>query len=235
MITIKITKKSANKIKQGHLWIFSGAIESLPELESGTIVRVVEAEEYIATGYYSKQNDIAIRIISFKDEEITEEWWKKKIKSILVSRQQLFVNSQTNTYRLINSEGDFLPGLIIDKYADYVVMQISTTGIEKIRSLIIKILEETLQPKGIYIKNNLSGRKKEDLTLENIEVGEIIEPIEVLENNLKFLVDIKSGQKTGFFIDQREKRLLIKEIASKKTILNLFSYTAGFGLAGLKL
>jgi 23S rRNA (cytosine1962-C5)-methyltransferase len=159
---------------------------------------------------------------------------KSNIKKAINFRAGFF-GRETNSYRLINSEGDFLPGLIVDKYNNILVIQIATLGMEKLKKEIIDILVKELKPKGIYEKSDSFSRREEGMAIfEGNIYGQIDEQIKILENNHKFIVDLKNGQKTGFYFDQREMRKLVGSLAKGKKVLNCFSYTGGFSVYAMK-
>lgn len=216
-----------------HPWLFSGAIAKIEgEPESGEIVEVYSHKNiFLGQGFYNKNTSIAVRFLTFIKEPINADFWRKKITQAFELRKQIIDFSKTDAYRLIHGEGDFLPGLTLDKYADYLVWQCSTTGLEKIKAQLITIIQDCFQPKGIYERSDIPSRKVENLGLNNqIIYGEIPELIEIKENGLKFLVDLKKGQKTGFFLDQRENRKRVGELAPGKKVLNCFCYSGGFSI-----
>lgn len=219
-------------IRNRHHWIFSGAVAQLPSFEDGECLPVYDVEgEFLGQGYFNRQAKIVGRMLAF-DATPIEEVLKLRLDSAWKLRQKLFSDGQTDAYRLVNGEGDLLPGLIIDRYQDVVVIQISTLGMQKLRPLIVEWLLGTLKPDSIYEKSLLPSRKEEGLGDEQgalhgkVPANEII----VSENGLKFAVSILHGQKTGFFIDHREMRLLVKNLAQGKKVLNCFAYTGGFSI-----
>jgi 23S rRNA (cytosine1962-C5)-methyltransferase len=180
-------------------------------------------------GYLNPRSQIAVRMLAFDDISINEGFFEKRIRRAVWLRQPLAV-SETNVYRVIHSEGDFLPGLIVDRYGDYLVVQFQTAGMERWKDVIVPILAKELPVRGIFERNDSEWREWEGLEKR---VGRLTgeEPpdfVEVRENGLKFVVDIHGGQKTGFFIDQRDNRKLIGELSRGRRVLNCFSYTGGF-------
>ena len=210
-----------------HHWIFSGALANLPPHEPGEIL-VVESASSQALGYayFNRKSSIVGRMISFKEEPSVAI--EKALLEAIELRRSLF-DANTNAYRLVNGEGDGLPGLIVDCYNEYLVLQISTLGMDKLKSSIVEILERELAPKAILEKSLSPSRNEEGLKPhQQVLKGEMAKTIPILENGIKFLVDPVNGQKTGFFLDQREMRSLVKENARGKRVLNCFSYTGGF-------
>ncbi len=222
-----------------HPWIFSGAISKIKgQPISGEPIRVFSSnKEYLGIGSYSPLSQIRIRMMSFEGEEqtIDKELIEKRIKMALSLRKELGIDSFTNAYRVVNSEADRLPGVIIDKYDNYVSCQFLTAGAEYLRKEIIQGIKKVLCPKGIWERSDALVREKEGLPRVNgLIEGEVPDLIEIREGEISFLVDIKKGHKTGFYLDQRENRSLIKEFSKGLRILNCFSYTGGFGVYALK-
>lgn len=230
-----ILKKDKEKaIKNRHHWIFSGAVAQAPAYEDGAILPVYSSsEELLGSAYFNSKAQIVGRMLTF-DNTPAEEAVSASLKASLALRREWFDSSGTNAYRLVNAEGDRLPGLVIDQYADCLVIQISTLGMEKLKPLIVKILCDELQPRAIIEKSNMPARKEEGLRDHQASLfGKTVEEVEILENGIKFLVSPLQGQKTGFFLDHREMRHLIRAHARGKKVLNAFSYTGGFSVAAL--
>ena len=218
-----------------HLWIFSGAIQKLPECENGEILPVFSSEgRFLAYAYFHTTNSIAGRILTFEDEPI-EVSLEKKLKAAISMRHALFNPEETNAMRLINAEGDAVAGLIADLYDDVLVLQIQTAGMDRLRPLLVKLFTQMLPLRGIYEKSNSSARMQEGLgEAQGVLYGDCPKEVLIKENGLLFLVPIHEGQKTGFFLDQREMRQSITEHVYGKRVLNCFSYTGGFSLFALQ-
>lgn len=235
-MNLKVLQKRVGPILSRHPWVFSGALINIPDnLDSGTPVNLVdENDNFLAAGYFNSYSQIAVRIWSYDPgEPVNHAFFVKRISKALETRKQ-YLQDDTNAYRLINSENDFLPGLIVDKYADYLVIQCHTRGIEMWKQEIVDALVQVINPRGIYEKSDSSGRKVEKLEDQSgVLFGEIPEKIEILENGLKFFVDVMNGQKTGFFLDQRDKREALKKYVKGKRVLNCFCYTGGFSVYAL--
>lgn len=231
-----ILKKGKERLVQSrHPWIFSGAIEKLENVKQNgetVLVKSFDGKE-LALGAISLHSQIAVRIWSFDvNQKIDEDFFANRIQSAIGLRNNIINYDQTNVYRLINSESDLIPGLITDIYGDYAVCQFLSAGAEFWKEKIVEILKQRLNLKNIYEKSDTDSRRKEKLE-ERIGVLSGNEPpdlVEVIENNLKFLVDIKSGHKTGFYIDQRDNRKVLSDFAKDKSVLNCFSYTGGFSI-----
>lgn len=213
-----------------HHWIFSGAVDSLPDVPDGSLVQVVSRQgALLGSAYINRRSSILGRMVAFGEAE-PEQAIISAIEKAIALRDS-FLPQRTTAYRIINGEGDALPGLIVDRYGDYLVVQISTLGMEKLKAFVVEQLDRLFTPKGIYEKSLLPSRKEEGLQpFSQVLKGEIPEKIAVLEHGLKFLVDPVKGQKTGFFLDQREMRQWVKELAEGKRVLNVFSYTGGFSV-----
>lgn len=218
-----------------HPWIFSGAIFSKPSFTEGEIIPVHSYDgNFLATAYFHSTNSIAGRILSFQNET-PDTILPRKIAQALDLRRQLFDPAVTNAYRLINAEGDGLPGLIVDCYADVLVMQVHTCGMEKLKPQVLSYLIDFLQPKCICEKSVSSARRQEGLPDKEGHLwGEITQDVEIVENGLKFQVALQQCQKTGLFLDQREMRQLVRSHSAGKKVLNGFSYTGGFSLFALQ-
>lgn len=231
-----ILKEGREKsLLQRHPWIFSGAIAELPQIEAGTVLPVYTAcGRFLAKAYFHPSNSIAGRVITFLDEPI-ETAIEGLLKKAIAFRKIFFNSSVTNAFRLINAEGDGLPGLIVDCYRDLLVIQITTCGMERLRHFIIEQLITLLKPRSIYEKSLSFARKQEGLQERaGFIYGENNFEIEVLENGMKFHVSLDKGQKTGLFLDQRERRLEVERLAKGRKVLNCFSYTGGFSLFALR-
>lgn len=234
-----ILKKSADSfIKRKHPWIFSGAIEKVDgNPPNGQTVNILTSNKIIVgTGSFSPSSQIRVRVWSFNPEEkIDKDFFGRKISLASELRKQFIDVSQTNAYRIINAESDGLPGLIVDCYSDFLVCQFLSAGAEFNKEMIIEILNDIFKPLGIFERSDVEVRIKEGLQpVQGLLKGTVPDSfIEVCENGFKFLVDIKNGHKTGFYLDQRDNRKLVSEYSKGKTVLNCFSYTGGFSVYAL--
>lgn len=223
-----------------HPWIFSGAVKKLLTIETGTIIKVVDNKKTpIAYGFYDKQSQIVCKIFLFSNQELLieyfdEQFWFHKIQKAFMLRRELVLNENTNCCRLLHAEGDEMPGVIADIYNKAVVLQILHKGSEFILDHIVASLNK-LGFEYIYIKSKESSKHIEYISVASGWINKALpQPIEVIENGCKFNVNVESGQKTGFFLDQRDNRLLVKTMSKGKTVLNAFSYTAGFSVYAAK-
>ncbi|HYT37472.1 MAG TPA: class I SAM-dependent rRNA methyltransferase [Ktedonobacteraceae bacterium] len=232
--TASLKPHREESLQGGHLWIFSGALQQPPHwIEPGGLVDVKSSTgQFVARGYYNPRTDIAIRLLTRNIEQaIDVDFLRKRIRSA-VDLRKVFDPNKTNTYRLINSEGDGLPGLIVDRYAEILVAQMHTAGIERLRSRLIDALMEETDTRGILLRNDSQSRRREGLELEEPQVvtGGVPMQVTVRENNVLFLVDPWQGQKTGFFLDQRDKREALRKYTQAKRVLNCFSYSGSFSV-----
>lgn len=235
MIQVNLAKGKEKPVKHHHSWVFSGAIAKvIGQANNGDIVRVNDNNgQFLAYGYYNQASKITVRLLSWSETEtINEDWWFQKIKKSIERRKEGIDFNSTDSYRLIFSEADELPGLIVDKFQDYLVCQFLTLGIDQRKQIIIDALVKILQPKGIYERSDAAARTLEGIAVSNgLLYGTIPnEPILIKENNLHFLVDVNEGQKSGYFLDQRENRAYLANFAKGKTVLDCFSYSGGFSL-----
>jgi len=232
--TASLKPHREESLQSGHLWIFSGALQQPPHwIEPGGLVDVKSSTgQFVARGYYNPRTDIAIRLLTRNIEQaIDVDFLRKRIRSA-VDLRKVFDPNKTNTYRLINSEGDGLPGLIVDRFAEILVAQMHTAGIERLRSRLIDALMEETDTRGILLRNDSQSRRREGLELEEPQVvtGGVPMQVTVRENNVLFLVDPWQGQKTGFFLDQRDKREALRKYTQAKRVLNCFSYSGSFSV-----
>ncbi|CAG0977595.1 Ribosomal RNA large subunit methyltransferase I [Geobacteraceae bacterium] len=231
-IRITLNRGEDRRIKGGHPWVFSNEIREL----RGERIPGVSAEVYdigggfLGTGYYNPHSLIAVRLLSREREEIdSPAFFRKRIGRALELRNRIY--PELATFRVVHGEGDFLPGLVVDKYGDLLSVQILTAGMEARRGAIVEALVELFSPRGIIARNDVAVRTLEGL-VESVEVlyGEIPEMVEVEEHGLRFRVDLAGGQKTGHFLDQKENHLMLKGMAAGKRVLDCFSYSGSWGV-----
>lgn len=222
-------------LKRRHPWIFSGAVDLYPGFENGEVLSVVSSKgEFLAKAFFHRERSLAGRVLTF-DDVACEEVVSKRLREAYAMRQGLFDESVTNAYRLINAEGDGLPGLIVDVYADILVLQVNTLGMWQIKERVVQELIEILKPRAIYERSTSIVRDLEGLEdATGFLFGEAPAEVEVRENGIQYIVDYQTGQKTGFFLDQRQMRQLVGTLAKGKRVLNCFSYSGGFSMAALK-
>jgi len=239
MPIIMLKKGRDKSLLRKHPWIFSGAIDSTKEIfQNGETVEVRSADgKFLCWGSFSSHSQISVRILSFnQDEKIDTGFFKSKIKQAINFRSEILNTEITNAYRIINAESDWLPGLVVDKYSDFLVCQFLSAGAEFWKDVIVNQLAEILKPAGIYERSDVAVRSKEGLQpIAGVLFGtEPPDLLEILENKKKFFVDIKNGHKTGFYLDQRENRLLLSQFCKGKEILNCFSFSGSFSVYALE-
>lgn len=226
IITIKRGREKS--LQRYHPWVFSGSIHKVEgEPQSGDLVQLVDSRgNAIGLGHYNK-GSITVKVLTFKEESIDADWYADRLQKAWTLREKAgFPNATTDAYRLVHGEGDGLPGLIIDVYHQVAVIQCHSLGMEQQ----VQLLADILVKLGIPAVVHKPLDKKAPIVLR----GEVDERTAVLENDLRFHVDVLRGQKTGFFLDQRDSRYLVKQYAKDKEVLNVFSYTGGFSVAALK-
>ncbi len=237
--TVTISDEGKKWLNNGQMWMYKNNVEKLDDkLENGIIVDIVtNDDEYLGTGFLSKESHITVRILSKdRNDKFDRDFFKKRIKFAYDYRKTLEQDNITNC-RLIFGEADLFPGLVVDRYNDILVSQISSYGLELIKDMIYELLLEVLQEnnqnvQGVYERNDVKIRAKEGLELEkgywknkNLPTTTIID-----ENGIKLHVDVENGQKTGYFLDQKANRVLLRKMAHGKNVLDCFSHTGGFAL-----
>ena len=237
--TIQLKKGKEESLKRFHPWIFSGAILRMDDgIEEGELVKVVTFHrEFIAIGHY-QIGSIAVRILSFRDITIDQEFWKSRLKAALNMRIAIGIadNPTNNTYRLVHGEGDLLPGLIIDCYGKTAVMQAHSVGMHVERLPICEALRSVMGSRieHVFYKSETTLPFKAELGQQDGFLYGGSDDNVAIENGLKFHVDWLKGQKTGFFVDQRENRTLLEKYAKNRSVLNIFCYTGGFSVYAMR-
>ena len=231
MKTVKVNKRGAVRIRQGHLWIYRSDVVAV-DAEGGSVVSVVdEAGNFVGQALFSNLSQIALRFLTLSKEEIDQAWWHRRIKDCAKRRN---VPSDTNAYRLVYSEGDLLPSLIVDRYADVLVLQTLSQGTDAVKPLLIEILVEEFSPRAIIERNDAKVRQLEGLPMIAGNLyGSAPEEFEILQHGLKFVVAPGGGQKTGSFLDQRENRLAARAAAqttNRGRALDCFTFNGAFAL-----
>jgi 23S rRNA (cytosine1962-C5)-methyltransferase len=225
-------------VRQKHPWIFSGAIRLVEGCPSpGGLIEIADARgDWLATGYYNPHSQISVRILTWDREEVIDAtFWHRRLATAAAVRETLTADPGTTACRLVYAESDGLPGLMVDRYAEWLVVQFLTTGVEVRRAEILDALEALFEPRGIVDRSDVSVRRQEGLQARRELCRGVAPPpdLEILENGLRFHVDLLSGQKTGFYLDQRENRRIVGAHAKGRRVLNAFSYTGAFGVYAL--
>jgi 23S rRNA (cytosine1962-C5)-methyltransferase len=237
MQRVFLKKGRERPVLQGHPWIFSGAVEKVegePEL-AGVADVFDHSGNWLARGLYNPKSQIRVRVLTWEKEEIDASFFSRRLSQAAALRERL-LSPSTDSYRLVNGEGDFLPGLVVDRYGEFLICQFYTAGIDSLKAVVVDTLTTLFKPRGIYDHSEGGVRDEEEL-LPSVGVLAGEEPPELItiqENGIGFLVDVRKGQKTGFFLDQRDNRALLSSLARDKTVLNCFAYTGGFAAYALK-
>jgi len=226
---ISITIRGARRIRKGHLWVYRSDLLDTDDARGGQIVRVVdEASNFVAQAFYSDRSEIALRVLSTRDESIDSDWWRARLRSCAERRQR--IAAETNAYRLVYSEGDLLPSIIMDVYDDNYVVQTLSQGAACVQEDLVRLLIAEFEPRSIIERNDTRVRQIEGLELRTgVLYGELPDEIEINQDGIRFLVTPLSGQKTGAFLDQRENYLAARGIAHGRA-LDCFTFNGGFTL-----
>lgn len=234
-VPIRLKPGREKSVLSKHLWIFSGALSNPDDIVDGQVHPVLSSnDQFLAIAYFNKRCSIAGRILSFQKKDPQEAIQDHLLESIEL-RRKIFSPSASWMGRLVHAEADLLPGLIVDLYADVAVLQIATLGMERLREYVIEILSRELSISWIYERSASGSRKVEGLRpFEGTVWGQERDEVISEESGISYCIDIKHGQKTGFFLDQREMRNLLRSYAHQKRVLNCFCYSGGFSLAALK-
>jgi 23S rRNA (cytosine1962-C5)-methyltransferase len=231
-----IVPKPPRRFLDGHPWLYSNEVTmdaAAKALSPGSLVRLEDGRNrFLGLAHFNPHSLIAARALTRQEEEISVGFWKKKLQTALALRETLFHEPY---YRLTHGEADGLPGLVIDRYGDVVVMQPNSAGMHAARKDIAAALDAVISPKVIFMRGDAPARKLEGLSSENETLkGTVPAQIEVRENGITYLADIQQGQKTGWFFDQRRNHALAAELAKGKTVLDLCAHSGGFGLPAAK-
>ena len=234
MYTVILKRNEEKKILNGYPWIFANEVQRVEGKDAqGSVAEIRNFDgKYIGKGFINHHSKIIVRMLTLKNEEIEESFFAQRISDAVNYRREL---GYENNFRAIFGESDYLPGLIVDKYGDYLSVQFLSLGMDVRRETIIKLLIEEFSPKGIYERSDVSVREKEGLPQrKGIIYGEFIPKVEIIENGLKMLVDLENGQKTGYFLDQKENRDDLKFYVKGKTVLDCFCNEGGLSLCAKK-
>ena len=238
VLSVILKPSRAARTLTGHPWIYNSEVMEIPPGEDGAIVSVYEKNgRFIGQGLFNAKSQILVRMLCRGPERIDlaneAGFFRERLTNAVRYREKVVQN--TNAYRLIYSEGDGLPGLIVDRYDQILVMSILSAGMDKRRDLLISLLVELTGCKGIYERSEAPSRHLEGLLpTQGVVYGTVDSPVQITENGLQYTVDVVHGQKTGFFLDQRDNRALIASLCKGAKVLNCFSYTGGFSIAAAK-
>ena len=229
MSPITVTKRGADRIRRGHLWIYRSDVTDTSDSAGGSIVHVQDEHcNFVGQAFYSDSSQIALRFLSQTRDSIDRDWWRERIREAASRRRG--IGQETNAYRLIYSEGDLLPSLIVDRYADVLVLQTLSQGSEAIKPLLVELLIDEFAPRAIIERNDVRVRQHEGLELlTGTLYGDAPGEFEILQDGIRFVVAPLSGQKTGSFLDQRENRLAARDVAHGRA-LDCFTFNGAFAL-----
>ena len=229
MTRVKINTRGAKRIRNGHLWVYRSDVREANDALGGQIVRVAdEAGNFVGQAFYSDRSEIALRFLTTSEEAIDREWWRARLRQCAGRRAS--IARETNAYRLVYSEGDLLPSLIVDVYDDVFVMQTLSQGTEQLKGTLAELLVDEFTPRTIVERNDARVRELEGLERRTGALyGEAPEEIEINQHGVRFLVSPLGGQKTGAFLDQRENYLAARRVAHGRA-LDCFTFNGGFAL-----
>ncbi len=232
---VLLKRNRARPVLQRHPWVFSGAIERIEgDAADGDVVEVRDAgHNWLARGYLNRRSQIVVRLLTWRqDEPVDRAFWQRRLERAIAARQALADDPATTAYRLVHAESDYLPGLIVDRYGEWLAVQFLTLGVERRRDEIVAALADLLAPRGIYERSNVEVRAKEGLEQRAGPLWgeEPPELVEILENGHRFLVNVQQGHKTGFYLDQRENRARLPAFCDGVEVLDAFAYNGGFGV-----
>jgi 23S rRNA (cytosine1962-C5)-methyltransferase len=229
MRSVKVNRKAADRIASGHPWVFASDIVDRDGAEPGDAVQVFDfRNRALGTAHYSSSSQITLRLLSKQVEEVDSEFLGKRLNAAIELRTQVVRNS--DAYRVVYSEGDLLPALIVDRYGDYLSLQTLNQGMDRIQAEIVRWLEDLLLPKGIIARNDVAVRTREELPVETkIVSGEVPSRVDLTMNGLRWHADLVHGQKTGVYLDQRENYVAAAKYA-RGNALDCFTSTGGFAL-----
>jgi 23S rRNA (cytosine1962-C5)-methyltransferase len=237
MPNVFLKKGREAPVIRGHPWIFSGAVEKIEgESASAGIADVFDHHRnWLARGLYNPKSQIRVRVLTWEKEDIDSSFFNRRLSLAAALREKLLPPA-TDSYRVVNGEGDLLPGLVVDRYGEFLVCQFYTAGIDILKGVVVDALMNLFKPRGIYDRSEGGVRDEEELppSIGVLAGEEPPELIRIKENGIRFLVDIRKGQKTGFFLDQRDNRALLSSLARDMEVLNCFAYTGGFAAYALK-
>ena len=234
MYTVYLKKNEEKRVLNGYPWIFANEVLKIDGKDRQGSVAEVRSHDgrFVGLGTINHHSKIIVRMLTLKNETIDEDFYRQRITAAIDYRKSL---GYDDNYRVIFAESDFIPGLIVDKYGKYLSVQFLSLGVEVIKDMIIKLLIEALNPDGLYERRDVAVREKEGLELrKGVIYGNFDPRVTIIENGLKMIVDLENGQKTGYFLDQKENRDDLKHYVSGKTVLDCFCNEGGFSLCAKK-
>jgi 23S rRNA (cytosine1962-C5)-methyltransferase len=229
MLTVAVSTRGAKRIRQGHLWIYRSDVRQSPGDAAGPVVAVVDdAGNFVGQAFYSDASEIALRFLTTRNQTIDRDWWRNRIRSC--AERRAYIKKDNNAYRLIYSEGDLLPSVMVDVYDGHYVIQTLSQGSDRLKNQLVDLLIEEFQPRSIIERNDARVRELEGLEIRTgVVYGQAPEEIEINQHGVRFLVSPLAGQKTGAFLDQRENYLAARRVAYGRA-LDCFTFNGGFAL-----
>jgi len=229
MPQVKISTRGARRIREGHLWVYRSDVRDASKAVGGAIVRAVDdAGNFVGQAFYSDRSEIALRFLTTHEQAIDREWWRRRLRQCAASRAA--ISRETNAYRLVYSEGDLLPSLIVDVYDNVLVLQTLSQGTEILKGMLTELLTEEFRPRAVIERNEARVREFEGLELRSgLLYGDVADEVEISQHGVRFVVSPLSGQKTGAFLDQRENYLAARSVAHGRA-LDCFTFNGGFAL-----
>ncbi|HEX8889578.1 MAG TPA: class I SAM-dependent rRNA methyltransferase [Pyrinomonadaceae bacterium] len=227
--SVIITQRGADRARAGHLWIYRSDVKEAKNVSAGSIVTVRdERNRFLARALYSSRSEITLRILTTNDEPVDREWWRARLRA--AHERRATIKAETNAYRLIYSEGDLLPSLIVDVYSNVLVLQTLSQGTEALKEMLVELLSEEFEPRAVVERNDVRVRALEGLEMRaGVIYGDAPNELEIVQNGVRFLVQPLGGQKTGSFLDQRENRLAARRVA-RGSALDCFTFNGAFAL-----
>ncbi len=234
MAKVRLKRNEEKRLQAGHPWVYRTEIEEIyGPFEPGDIVEVEDSRgKFIGRGYINPASMITVRLLTYeRAEEINEAFWRRRLSAAWNYRQKVLQGADTDSCRVVFGEADFLPGFIVDKFGPYLVVQSLALGIDRFQETLVKLLDELIQPEGIYERSDAAVRKLEGLELRTGFLKGNFDPVVIIrENGIRFYVDIAQGQKTGYFLDQRENRAAIRPLVAGARVLDCFCHTGSFSV-----
>jgi len=229
MPQVKISTRGARRIREGHLWVYRSDVRDAGDTSGGVIVRAVDdAGNFVGQAFYSDRSEIALRFLTTHEQAIDREWWRKRLRQCAEARTA--IGRETSAYRLVYSEGDLLPSLIVDVYDNVLVLQTLSQGTEKLKGMLTELLTEEFNPGAVIERNEARVREFEGLELRSgLLYGDAVDEVEINQYGVRFVVSPLGGQKTGAFLDQRENYLAARSVAHGRA-LDCFTFNGGFAL-----
>lgn len=234
MARVRLKEGEEKRLRAGHPWVYQTEIDEIHGVfEPGDIVEVEDGRgKFIGRGYINPASMITVRLLTYqRNEIINEDFWRRRLSAAWNYRQKILQGEDTDSCRVVFGEADFIPGFIVDKFGSYLVVQSLALGIDRWQETLVNILDELIKPEGIYERNDAPVRELEGLQLRTGFLKGDFDPVVVIrENGIRFYVDIALGQKTGYFLDQRENRAAIRPLVSGRRVLDCFCHTGGFSI-----